>query len=62
MGRFRKLKVYQKFQSREWKSIVVPEIRLGGKWLHALGFEIGEEIEVKQQKNKLTIKVIKEEE
>ncbi len=55
MSRFRKLKVYQKFQSREWENITVPEIRLEGKWLKELGFEIGKEIEVKQQKNRLTI-------
>lgn len=55
MSRYRKLKIYQKFQSRAWKGIVVPEIRLEGKWLKKLGFEIGKEIEVEQQKNKLTI-------
>ena len=55
MNRFRRLKVYQKFQPRLWKYIPVPEIRLEGKWLKELGFEIGKEIEIKQQKNKLTI-------
>lgn len=56
MSRFRKLKIYQKFQPREWsKYAIVPEIRLEGKWLRELGFEIGKEIEIKQQKNKLTI-------
>ena len=56
MGRFRKLKIYQKHQPREWsKYAVVPEIRLEGKWLKELGFEIGKEIEIKQEKNKLTI-------
>jgi len=55
MKQIRKLKIYQKFQSRERKSITVPEIRLEGKWLQELGFEIGKEIEIKQQQNKLTI-------
>lgn len=55
MVRFRKLKIYQKHQPREWRYITVPEIRLEGKWLEQLGFEIGKEIEIKQQKNKLTI-------
>ncbi|WBX76696.1 SymE family type I addiction module toxin [Tenacibaculum ovolyticum] len=55
MYRFRKLKIYQKHKPREWKYITVPEIRLQGKWLNELGFKIGKEIEVKQQKNKLTI-------
>uniref|UniRef100_A0AB33L6Z4 Toxin SymE-like domain-containing protein n=1 Tax=Tenacibaculum sp. Pbs-1 TaxID=3238748 RepID=A0AB33L6Z4_9FLAO len=55
MSQFRKLKIYQKHQPREWKYITVPEIRLEGKWLEQLGFEIGKEIEIKQQKNRLTI-------
>ncbi len=56
MSRFRKLKIYQKHQPRDWNRYVsVPEIRLEGKWLKELGFEIGKEIEIKQQKNKLTI-------
>lgn len=59
MKKFRKLKIYQKFQSRERKNITVPEIRLEGKWLKELGFEIGKEIEIKQQQNKLTITLTK---
>jgi toxic protein SymE len=55
MNRFRKLKIYKKFQPREWEYTPVPEIRLEGKWLKELGFEIGKEIEIKQQRNKLTI-------
>ncbi|SMG19628.1 SymE family type I addiction module toxin [Arenibacter troitsensis] len=51
----KKLKIYQKFRTRAWDSIVVPEIRLEGKWLQELGFEIGKEIEIKEQRNKLTI-------
>ena len=59
MSQSRKLKIYQKHQPRDWnKYAIVPEIRLAGKWLKALGFEIGKGIEVKQQKNKLTIKLI----
>jgi len=59
MKRIRKLKIYQKFQSRERKNITVPEIRLEGKWLKELGFDIGKEIEIKQQQNKLTITLTK---
>lgn len=56
MNRFRKLKIYQKYQARKWsKYTVVPEIRLEGKWLKELGFEIGKEIKIRQEKNKLTI-------
>lgn len=51
----KRLKIYQKFRTRAWDSIVVPEIRLEGKWLQELGFEIGKEIEIREQKNKLTI-------
>lgn len=58
MYQFRKLKIYKKFQPRERKYTPVPEIRLEGRWLKELGFEIGKEIEIKQQKNKLTIKLI----
>ncbi|WP_408039319.1 SymE family type I addiction module toxin [Tenacibaculum amylolyticum] len=59
MSRFRKLKIYKKHQSRDWSEYaIVPEIRLEGKWLKELGFEIGKEIEIKQQKNKLTITLI----
>lgn len=57
MAKFRKLKIYQKHQSRVSKYIVIPEIRLTGKWLAELGFEIGKEIEIKEQKNKLTIRL-----
>ena len=56
MSQLRKLKIYQKHQPRDWnKYVAVPEIRLEGKWLRELGFEIGDQIEIKQQKNKLTI-------
>ncbi|PLB18546.1 MAG: HSP20-like protein [Flavobacteriaceae bacterium FS1-H7996/R] len=40
----------------------MPEIRLEGNWLKKLGFEIGKEIEIKQQKNKLTITLIEKRE
>ena len=55
MHRFRKLKVYQKFRYRTWDNTTVPEIRLEGIWLKELGFEIGKDIKIKQQKNRLTI-------
>ena len=55
MNRFRKLKVYQKFRTRTCDNTTVPEIRLEGNWLKKLGFEIGKEIKIEQQKNRLTI-------
>lgn len=58
MNRFRKLKIYQKFRTRAWDNTTVPEIRLEGKWLKELGFEIGKEIEITEQPNKLTITLI----
>ncbi|NOQ76142.1 MAG: type I addiction module toxin, SymE family [Crocinitomix sp.] len=52
----RKLKILSKFQRREYnKHVTVPEIKLEGKWLEKLGFELGGEVMVKQQKGKLTI-------
>jgi len=58
MNPFRKLKIYRKFRARTWDHTTVPEIRLEGKWLEALGFEEGKEIKIKQQKRKLTITLI----
>ncbi|MGS2763704.1 SymE family type I addiction module toxin [Sinomicrobium sp. M5D2P9] len=37
--------------------IIIPEIRLCGKWLQDIGFEHGQTIKVKQEKNKITITV-----
>ena len=61
-NQFRKLKIYQKFRTRTWDNTTVHEIRLEGNWLKKLGFEIGKEIEIKQQKNKLTITLIEKKE
>ena len=53
--KFRKLKVYTKSQRRTWDYIVVPEIRLQGKWLEKLGFEEGKSIKVLMEQGKLII-------
>lgn len=58
MPSFRILKVYRKFQRRRWDHKAVPEIRLEGDWLKDLGFEIGDSIEVQQEKHQLTIKLV----
>ena len=55
MSSFRILKVYRKFQRRRWDHKAVPEIRLEGDWLKELGFEIGDAIEVQQEKHQLKI-------
>ena len=53
---FRRLKILSKFQRRAYnRHVTVPEIKLEGKWLEKLGFELGGEVIVKQQKGKLTI-------
>ena len=58
MNKPRKLKIYQKFRYRTQGNTTVPEIRLEGRWLEKLGFEIGKEIEIKQEKDKLTITLL----
>lgn len=43
-NRIRKLKVHAKYQRRKNNYVLIPEIRLAGKWLGELGFEIGREV------------------
>jgi len=57
MNQFRKLKIHTKFRTRRWDNTTIPEIRLEGKWLDALGFKQGQKIKIKQEKNKLTITI-----
>ena len=49
---FRELKVYE---SHDNKYEIIPSIRLKGKWLQNLGFEVGTPLVVKCQKGKLEI-------
>lgn len=56
----RRLKIHSKFREREYDRIIIPEIRLEGKWLENLGFTTGNEVIVYQQQNKLVITVNKE--
>jgi len=60
MIRFRKLKILTKYRTRKYDETKIPEIRLEGKWLEALGFKQGQTVKIKQQKNKLTITVVNE--
>jgi toxic protein SymE len=60
MSEFRKLKIHTKYQNRKFGETKIPEIRLEGKWLEALGFKQGQTVEIRQQKNKLTITVVNE--
>lgn len=48
---------YSDFRGR---FIEVPLIRLQGKWLERLGFQAGHKVQVLEHKNKLTIKLVKE--
>ncbi len=55
MNKLRTLKIYHKIRIRTYDSTKVPKIRLEGKLLKELGFDIGKEIQIKRQKNKLII-------
>ncbi len=57
MSRFRKLKIHSKFRTRRWDNTTVPEIRLEGKWLDALGFKQGQKVKIQVEANKLTITI-----
>ena len=60
ISQFRKLKIHSKYRTRRWDNTTVPEIRLEGRWLEELGFTEGEQVQIKQQQNKLTITLHKE--
>jgi toxic protein SymE len=55
----RKIKIHTRYQKSNHRMITVPEIRLQGKWLDALGFGKGKTVHIQQKKNKLTITVAK---
>jgi toxic protein SymE len=57
MDRIRKLKIHSKFRARRWDNTTVPEIRLEGKWLDALGFKQGQKVKIQVEANKLTITI-----
>ena len=52
----RMLRVGYKYQNRAFQQMVmIPEIKLTGKWLKESGFEEGQNVKVVVQKNKLII-------
>lgn len=54
----RQLKVYYKAFTRSYYRIVLlPEIRLCGKWLRDIGFDSGKIVTVQHSKNKIIITV-----
>lgn len=56
---YKKLKVYEGSQ-RNYKS--VPKIILSGQWLEAIGFSIGNQIEVEYSDEKIIVTKVAEEE
>lgn len=55
MKSFRSLKIQSKFQARRRHYVVVPKIRLEGKWLRELGFTEGDSVRIEQRKHMLII-------
>lgn len=51
----KKIKIQPKHRKRTWDEIVVPEIKMEGKWLKDSGFESGKYVSVYVQANKLII-------
>ena len=60
MNSNRKLKLEGKLRQFKWNQEIVPELRLSGKWLAALGFKPGSSVNIKQKPNKLTITLVKQ--
>ena len=56
----KKIKIQPKHRKRAWDEIVVPEIKMEGKWLKDSGFEYGKYVSVNVQPNKLTITLDRE--
>jgi toxic protein SymE len=55
----RQLTVYSKYVPRAWQQyVVMPEIRLCGKWLLDAGFECGDEVTVSCLGDKLEIALV----
>ena len=50
------LKVYEAFTGKNEK---IPSIRLQGKWLQQMGFEIGDNIIIREEESKLIIEAAK---
>ena len=57
----KKIKIKPKFRERAYDSIVVPQIKMEGKWLERLGFKLGGHIRVEWELNKLIITPIEQE-
>jgi toxic protein SymE len=55
MKKTRELTVYTKYRERRYDTIIVPEIRLMGRWLQKVGFKQGQIVKVEMHKGKLII-------
>lgn len=55
MEKIRKLTVYTKFRERRYDTIIIPEIRLVGRWLEKIGFVQGQMVKIELQNGKLII-------
>lgn len=53
----RQLKIYPKYFARTNKDVILPEIRLCGKWLKESGFNSGQAVKVKYEMNKIVITI-----
>lgn len=58
MKKTRKLKIQPKIILRSYDKTIVPEILLKEKWLAEAGFKPGQNVQIEQKKNKLTITII----
>ena len=47
----RKIKIYPKCVSRSYGIVVVPEIRLSGRWVERMNFKVGQHIEITYEEN-----------
>lgn len=54
----RKLKIYSSYRSKDKRA--VPEIRLIGQWIEALGFEIGSPVKITVREQLLIIEPLKD--
>lgn len=52
----KKIKIRPKYRQRTYDDIVIPEIKMEGKWLKDAGFNVGEYVTVCVERNKLIIK------
>ena len=51
----KKIKIQPKHRKRTYDEIIIPQIRIEGKWLKESGFEYGKYVSVDVQPNRLTI-------